>query len=105
VTDQLQLFAGVREADVHELLALLRARGGWLTRRQIAPLLGWNHRKIRSVAEAAPDDIIRGPKGYAPLDRVDLDALSLCAGRLESQARKMLACACAWRRRAHAKLG
>jgi hypothetical protein len=49
--------------DVSKLLSVLMTLG-WMTRKQLASHLSWSERSIRAVAEAAGDDIVRGPKGF-----------------------------------------
>ena len=40
------------EADVAKLIRALTS-AGWLTRKQLAPYVGWDDRHLRAVAEAA----------------------------------------------------
>ena len=101
---QLEMFAqGVTQAHVDELLRLLRVNG-WLTRRQLGPLTGWAERSIRSVAEQAGTEVVRGPRGFNVVERCSLDEIEHCAAIAESQGKKMVEYALALRRRAHARL-
>lgn len=56
MTSQLSLFPAARErtATPAEIALLDRtlSGAGWLTRRQIAAVLGWTERKVRAVASA-----------------------------------------------------
>lgn len=88
---------------IGRLVSLLDERG-WLTREQIGELLDWTERHIRAVAEAAPQLIVRGQRGFNTVRGASADELSACAGPFESQGKKMLAAALVWRQAAHQKI-
>jgi hypothetical protein len=95
---------GVEQAHVEELLQLLRSYG-WVTRRTLKQLKGWSPRTTRAIAEAAGDEVIRGPRGFNAFEKCSLDEIEHCAAIAEAQGNKMLAYAVALRKRAHQKLG
>lgn len=96
-----------RTGSAEEVAGLVRTLEdrGWLTRRELADLLGWTERKIRAVAEAAGAKVVRGPRGFASVNRAGLDDVLHCARIAESQGRKMIDYAAALRRRCHGMVG
>lgn len=101
---QFQMFAdGIAEADINELVLILQ-KYGWLTRKALTTQLGWTERRIRSVAEAAGADIVRGPRGFNVFASCSLDEIQHCAAIAESQGKKMIDYALALRRRAHERI-
>lgn len=92
-----------------ELVALLRDRG-WLTRRQIHDLTGWDDRSIRSAAEAAVDAkgrpaIVRGPMGFAVFERATVDAISHASEIAISQGKLMIRYGVGLKHRLHERIG
>lgn len=94
---------GLTEAHVEELVSLLHAHG-WLTRRDLKERRGWSPRFVRSIAEAAGDRVVRGPRGYNAFENCSLDEIEHCAAIAEGQGTKMIGYAVSLRTRAHRRL-
>lgn len=97
------------EERAEELVRLLKERG-WLTRREIGELTGWDEREIRAAAEAARDakgrpEVVRGPLGFAVFDRATDDQVRRAEEIAISQARKMFRYGVGLRRRLHERVG
>lgn len=91
------------ETDTSTFTMLLAAHGH-LTRRQLADLTGWDERRIRTIAEAAGADVIRGQHGFCLFSRATTDEIMETIGRFEGQGTKMLAVAVELRRRLHGRI-
>jgi len=92
------------EADVGRLIRTLTS-AGWLTRKQLAPYVGWDERRIRAVAEAAGDRIVRGQKGFCLFDAATAEEITAACGALESQAAKNTSYCIAMRSKLHRRIG
>jgi len=92
------------EADVGKLLRVLTS-AGWLTRKQLAPYVGWDDRHLRAVAEAAGDRIVRGPKGFCLFDDASLDDIKHAIAICEAQSTKMAAYSLTLRQKLHGRIG
>ena len=102
---QLELVPEERiEEEVGQLRRVLHA-SGWLTRKQIRVLLGWDERHIRAVAEAAGDDIVRGPMGFCLFADASSDDIQAAAAICETQSTKMASYALALRVKLHGRIG
>lgn len=91
----------VDAAEVAALINWLRGKG-WQTSSQIAAALGLEERRLRALAEHSDGEILSGPgcPGYCIFDATtSLGDADRAAGRLESQASKMLERAKTIRRR------
>lgn len=62
------------EQDMRAFRDQLRANG-WQTRRQLCQALGWEERKVRSIAEALGDEIVRGQAGFKLVSMIERDEL------------------------------
>jgi hypothetical protein len=92
-----------------ELVTILSERG-WMTRRQIKELTGWEERYIRAAAAAATDKkglplIVRGQLGFSTVERANSDEIRDAAEDAISQAKKMIAYAIGLRRLLHKRIG
>jgi hypothetical protein len=92
------------EADLARLIAVLREHG-WLTRDALGRLTGWPERYLRALAEAAPDQIVRGQKGFNLIELADETEILRAAEAQISQGKKMIRCGCRWKRLLHARVG
>jgi hypothetical protein len=90
-------------ASGNRLVSALAGRG-WVRRRDLAPVIGLDERKIRELAEQSAGVIVSGNRGYCLFSECTVDDLSHAANRLESQGRKMIRRAIAIRNRAHKSL-
>jgi hypothetical protein len=93
----------VDQADIDALAAWLSGRD-WQTARQIEAELGMDERQIRAIAEHSDGLILSGPgcPGYRLFDsQTRIGDADRAAGRLESQAKKMLTRSSQIRRRIH----
>lgn len=93
MTSQLSLFPAARErtATPAEIALLDRtlSGAGWLTRRQIAAVLGWTERKVRAVASADARFIsFPGSPGYKHIDQCTREEFDHFCDAHRSQARK-----------------
>lgn len=107
ITQSQQLVFEIDPADPRvDCLVNLLSLHGWLTRRQIMEHLKWpDARIIRSIAEAVPEEIVSGQKGYNTTGRATIDELTHCARQSGSQAKKMLRKEVIWSRLAHERVG
>ena len=90
--EQLDLFARRPKAPgVDELVAFLRGKG-WMTRRQISAVTGWDERLVRAIASES-DDIVSypGSPGYKLLVECTRDEYESYRNARKSQARDMIA--------------
>lgn len=106
---QLDLPIALDDPRIAELLTLLTDRG-WLTRRQLHELTGWNDREVRAIAEAAfmatgRPQIVRGPLGFCAFDRATDDQVHHASDIAVSQGKKMIRYGLALRRRLHQRIG
>lgn len=105
MNDQLQMFApDLTQAHVDELLRTLRLYG-WMTRQQLRQLKGWSPRFVRAIAEAAGNQVVRGPRGFNAIEKCSLDEIEHCAAIAEGQGTKMIAYSVALRSWAHRRVG
>jgi hypothetical protein len=98
-----ELAPEVSPEEVERLCDFLRGRG-WLTSKQIFAEIALEERKLRAIAEHSDGRILSGPgcPGYKLFTgSTEIAEADLCAGRIESQARKMIGRAIAIRRRLH----
>lgn len=95
---------GVEDADASTFTMLLSTHGH-LTRRKLGELTGWDERRIRTIAEAAGADVVRGNLGFCLFDRATTTEIEETIGRFEKQATKMLAIATELRRKLHRRIG
>jgi hypothetical protein len=88
--------------EVDTLSTWLRGKG-WVKAAAIEAVLAFDERKIRAIAEAADGAIISGPgcPGYRHIEGATLADIDRASSRLESQAKRMMRRALAYRRRAH----
>lgn len=92
----------VDAARLAELLEVLRAHGGWMTRRELEAR-GFADRELRELAEADKEGTIfsyPGSPGYKHFDRVEDAEFDRC-GALRSQARRMIGRHIRYQRRWH----
>ena len=97
------------EEKADQLVTILRDRG-WMTRRQIEELTGWDDRTIRAAAEAARDyrgrpEVVRGPLGFAVFDRATTDQIRHAQEISISQGKKMIRYGLGLRIRLHERIG
>lgn len=93
----------VDQREIDALCSFLQGRT-WTTASVIELELGLDERRIRAIAEQSDGMILSGPgcPGYKLLSSAaQLREVDEAAGRLESQAKRMLARALSMRRRAH----
>jgi len=92
----------VTPAEVEQLVEFLTGKG-WLTARQIFEALGIDDRRLRAIAEHSDGRILSGPgcPGYRYFDRDALPHAEHAIACIESQAKKMLLRAVAYRTRYH----
>ena len=95
---------GLTAADAARFRTLL-GQLGWLTRRQLARLGGWNERQIRQLAESLGPEIVRGPKGFCTLDRAESDDVLRAADIAISQGKHMIRYGIDLKRRLHQRIG
>jgi len=94
--------AAVDRGRLDELLSVLLAAGGWLTRRDLEAR-GFADRELRELAEADADATIfsyPGSPGYKHFDLVTDAEFDHC-GALRSQARRMIVRHLRYQRRWH----
>jgi len=106
---QLGLFdAKPGDANVVWLETLLKAHGGWMTRRQIVEACGGriDERQVRSLANAS-EWILSGPgsPGYRHVTNSNPEEINHYSNANISQGKKMIARGIAFRRRAHQTIG
>ena len=104
---ELPFFDAEREdPNVDRFLRLLGSHGH-LTRIQLRQITGWSERDIRSLAEAAGDQVVRGQNGFCLTEsalRDNLDEVVNSAEIAISQGKKMIRYGVALKRRVHAKV-
>lgn len=77
------------EADVERLVERLEAVGGWVPASWFAAF-GWNDRKVRAIANKAPDRVISGQLGYRATSGATSIEIDRAADRIERQGRRMI---------------
>lgn len=78
---------------------------GWRTRKQLTTALGISERQVRMLAERAGAEIVRGPRGFAHIEKADADEARHCAEIAISQGKKMIQWGMAVKRRLHQRIG
>lgn len=89
--------------EIEQVCQFLAGRD-WTTAREIEQAINIDERRIRAIAEASDGLILSGPgcPGYKLFtDAAQLREVDEAASRLESQGRRMISRAMAYRRRAH----
>lgn len=81
-------------SEVDQLIDFLlwSSTKGWVNAKQIAAILGFNERKIRSLAQHSEGIIISGPgcPGYRHIDNCTCAQVREVSDRMKSQAKEML---------------
>ena len=78
---------------------------GWRTRRHLVEKFGISERQVRLLAERAGADVVRGPKGFAHFEHVEVDEARHCAEIAISQGKKMIRWGLALKRKLHQRIG
>lgn len=100
---QTDLFTDEMGAEQASFLAVLRSRT-WVTRSQLARLLGWDERTIRKHAAALGPELVKGQLGFCLLSRLprtDIGHALRAADAEISQGKKMLRYALGLKRNIH----
>ncbi len=95
----------VSEADVAQLVAVLREAGDWLTAKECAALMGdgVTDRAGRAIASAARPVVVSfpGSKGYKLWQLCTIAEVSHCIATFESQGSEMIKMAVLYRQAFH----
>ena len=73
-----------------DLLTLLKANGGWMTRADLARY-GYTDRDVRAARQASKGTIIFGQSGFKATECATLDEIQACEATLRSMSDAMLA--------------
>ena len=82
----------VTDADISELRSQLLMSVAWLSRSDLCARTGWPDRKVRAVAQALGNKIIRSHQGYKLTDNAtadDIPAIRQTLRTFEHQAEEM----------------
>jgi hypothetical protein len=104
MTTQLEmrfLKPAVADAEVAELVGVLRDARTWVSTERIKRLTGMNDRRIRAAAEASNGLVLSGPgsPGYMLTEFASMDTKDLIVRKIVRQAKRMIARAKAIERR------